>query len=126
MRGEWVPNLKGRTEPPGFADGLDVGGRETFRSEHLEGRLAISQDEQEQAEGREVGRGGPLDIPVFLRGGRAGQIHLGAAGGEELWTGGGGQRGAVTWRPEDNQECGALGHRADQLSEDGVIADARA
>ena len=63
---------------------------------------------------------------AFPGGDRAGQIHLGAAGGEELWIGGGGHRGAVTWRSEDNQECGALGHRADQLSEDGMIADARA
>ena len=57
---------------------------------------------------------------------RAGQIHVGAAGGEELWIGGGGQKGAVTWRPEDNQECGTLGHHADQLLKDGMIADARA
>ena len=62
----------------------------------------------------------------FLREDRAGQIHLGAAGGEELWIGGGRRRGAVTWRPEDNQECGAPGHHANQLSEDGMIADARA
>lgn len=30
VRGEWVPNLEGRTKPPGFADGLDMGGRETL------------------------------------------------------------------------------------------------
>ena len=61
-----------------------------------------------------------------MREDRAGHIHLGAAGGEELWIGGGGQKGAVTWRPEDNQECGTLGHHADQLLKDGMIADARA
>lgn len=110
VRGQRICS-EGRTEPSAFADGLDMGGRGTFdqstwkvdlpfpkmrRRKLGAGRWAMEARWASQWRVRQAGRSLRLQ---FLGGGRAGQIHLGVAGGEELWTGRGGEGGChlETW-----------------------------